>query len=71
MIEPANRFLASDAEPLKVATDELMIWSVTVREALKGAIDSLNAVYEPLKIATEALSEVSIPAPPAPVITHP
>ena len=71
MIEPANRFLASDAEPLRVATDELIIWSVTVKEALKGAIDSLNAKYEPLKAATEALSEVSIPAPPAPVITHP
>ena len=49
------KFLASDADPLRDATDELMVWSVTVREALSGDIDSLNAKYEPLKAATDEL----------------
>ena len=29
------KFLASDADPLRDATDELMVWSVVVSEALK------------------------------------
>ena len=71
LILATNRFLASDADPLKVATDELIVWSVVVSEALKGDIDSLNAKNELLRFATDALVAVSTPEPPAPVITHP
>ena len=58
-------FLASDADPLNVATDELIVWSVDVSEAL---ISAIAIVDEPLILVTiislaaeaEALKPVSI-----------
>ena len=44
-----NTFLASEAEPLKVATDELIIWSVVVKEELKLEI---GRVDDPLIFVT-------------------
>ena len=45
------KFLASEADPLNVATDELIIWSVTVSEALKEAI---GAIDDPLILVTNS-----------------
>jgi hypothetical protein len=49
LISATKVFLASDADPLRVATDELITWSVDVREALKLAI---SCVDDPLILAT-------------------
>ena len=67
LISATKVFLASDADPLRVATDELITWSVDVREALRldiGSVDDplildinrfLEVEAEPLRVATDEL----------------
>ena len=59
LIFVTNTFLASDADPLNVATEELIAWSVTVKEALKAELSPTNRFLaseaEPLKAATDEL----------------
>ena len=49
LILDINRFLEVEAEPLRVATDELIVWSVVVSEALRADI---SCVDDPLILAT-------------------
>ena len=44
-------FLASEADPLNVATEELIVWSVVVN-------DALSAIDDPLILATIAFLDV-------------
>ena len=49
ILSNTNSSLAVDADPLNVATDELIAWSVVVNELLKADI---GAVDEPLILVT-------------------
>ena len=49
MVVPPNKSLAADADPLKAATEALIVWSVVVKEALKLEI---GRVDDPLIFVT-------------------
>ena len=67
LICDTNRFLASDADPLNVATDELITWSVVVKDPLSVAI---GAVDDPLILVTNS-SLASDADPLKPVVIEP
>ena len=59
LILATNTFLAVEADPLKAATDELIIWSVVVSEELNAIISLANKPLafdaDPLRAADDEL----------------
>ena len=64
-IEAAIAFLASLADPDKVATDELIAWSVVVSDALNDAVaatSSASVTYVASKLLEKSSKLVTLPA---------